>query len=262
MKLNVLLARAEHTGAQFKMMIQTYAHTFTHKQEIFRGTKKTYTKAPGSDDFPNMSGNEKVQSSVDEYLQWFEDTADEFITHRFNIEATNASGPKAELIVGGQKFGSYSTCELMRLNDFLNSPELLKMYSILPVRSDTENWKETTDPEGIKKKLWETDIKKLPHNTTIKGWIILPDPNVEKLKAGSPYTPIKESSDTKVYLGEQTMQKFSGEWSHADRASLLRRLTMLKASVKEALVTANETPMVESELTAKKIFGYLHRGTI
>lgn len=262
MKLNQLLAKAEHTAKQFKALLDEYIVTFKNKQTIFQGLKQEYIAGPDQEDMPTMRGHKMVQSTVTEYLQWFEETTADFINDRFAIEATNAKGILADLVVEGKAFGFYSSVELMRLNDFLNTGELLKMYQTLPVRSDTSSWKLSEDPEYKNKGIWETEMREALNKTTIKSSRILLDPNLSNLKGNQSYSPMVVPDDKSVVLGTASKQEFSGELSHRERAEILRRLTILKAAVKDALVRANEAPVVASELTSKKLFGYLHRGTI
>ena len=51
-------------------------------------------------------------------------------------------------------------------------------------------------------------------------------------------------------------------WSHRERAELLRRRTKLLTAVIEALKEANDVEAIESNMTAEKLFGYLHKGVI
>lgn len=262
MKLNQLLAKAEHTSKQFKALLDEYINTFKSKQGIFQGRKQNYVAMPDQEDQPSQRGHIMVQSTVKEYLQWFEETTEDFVNDRFAIEATNAKGVFADLVVDGLNFGMLSSLELLRLNDFLNEAELLKMYQTLPVRSDTKSWRASEDPEYAEKGIWETEAREALTKTTIKSSRILLDPNLASLKGNQNYIPQVVPDDKSVVLGTATLQEFSGEMSHRDRAEILRRLTTLKAAVKEALVRANDIATVPSQLTSKKLFGYLHRGMI
>jgi hypothetical protein len=72
------------------------------------------------------------------------------------------------------------------------------------------------------------------------------------------YTPQIAYKNTVVVLGDYTQQKFTGEWSHRERAELLRRRSKLLQAVVEALKIANEKEAITSNVTGKKIFEYLH----
>lgn len=262
MKVSAMLAKAEHTGKQFTALLAEYLKTFAHKENIFKGLKKEYFAEPNQEDKPQNRGMINVQSTVWGYLTYFEETTADYIDSRFSIEATNATGPKAELIVAGKSMGKYSAIELMRLKDLLNNADLFKMYQTLPVRSDTTDWVLSSNKEWAEKNIWETDVRKGLDRTTIKGSRILPDPNLVHLKGGQNYIPQVVPDDTTLLLGTQTEQHFSGQMSHEQRAAILGRITLLKAAVAQALVEANAAEVVSSQMTSKKLFGYIHHGTI
>jgi hypothetical protein len=261
MKLNVLLARAEHSGAQFRELIKNYLHAFKNNQKLFKGVRQTYMPEEGCPDEPSKRGNIVVQNTVTEYLAYFVKTSSDHVTHLFDIEATNAHGnAKAELLVEGINFGVLSSLELLRLKSFLDAKDLTDMYTTLPVRPDDQNWTKTDDEEYRDKDIYETARFDSLNRTTLKEQYILSDPNIGHFKDASKYVPQVASKDTHIILGRQTGQFFSGETSHRYRAAVLGRLTLLKGAVKEALVKANEAEAVKSEITANKIFNYLHTG--
>lgn len=261
MKLNQALAKAEHTGKQFTELLKEYTSTFDKKQGIFQGLKKTYEPLGDNPDEPTKKENRKVQSTVREYLDYFEKTCEEFVTHRFAIEATNGSGDcHAHLWVEGTDWGEYTSSELMRFSDFLNNQELMNVYKTLPVRSDTRNWKKSENEEYKTRDIWEGDVLASHDRTTLKRPYILVDPNVKDLKDSSRYVTPLVFEDIPLIKANETMQHFSGELSHRERAEILRRLTILKAACKEALVDANQAEVKKSTLTSKKIFTYLHHG--
>lgn len=92
----------------------------------------------------------------------------------------------------------------------------------------------------------------------VKEAIIVQDPNVQYLKDTSSYKPQLVTKDSVIELGDYTYQKFSGEWSHRQRAELLARRSKLLTAVIQALKECNEVECKNSTLTADKIFGYLH----
>lgn len=257
-KLNILLAVTEHLGNQFKALVTDYKDFFKSKQEAFRGEKKTYIAVPDSIDIAANRYNKLVQTTVKEKLAYMEENVSEYIDALFSQEATNASGkPRAELIVDGKSWGTFSSLELLRLKSLLESKDLVEMYSLLPVRSDAEIWVKCTDDQYTNRDMFQTERSDYQQSTTTKESYIMLDPNVGTGGAKE-YKPQIGSKDTKVILGNGTFQKFSGETSHRERAELLARRTKLLSGVIVALKEANEAEVVESQLTAKKIFDYLH----
>lgn len=125
LKLNVLLAKTEHSASQFKKLIQDYVGFFKGKQGEFKGVKKTYSPKEGTIDEPSMRSSVSVVTTVGEKLQWLEETSQEHIDNLFSVEATNASGKAvADLTVDGISFGSLSSLELLRLKSLLESGDL------------------------------------------------------------------------------------------------------------------------------------------
>lgn len=260
LKQNVLIAKVEAGKEFFKNFVANYIQFFKGKQEAFRGIKKTYTAREGFHDDPSMRGHVKVSTTVKEKLDYMEENNAEHINNLFAMEATNASGKvKALLEVDGVTFGTLSSLELLRLKDFLEK-ELIDLYKDIPVRSDNEIWEKSTSTDYSGRDIWEQPMMSSSSKTTTISSRILEDPNIEKLGAGGKYTPQVVEVKKLEEIGDYTVQKFSGEISHVERADIQRRKSKLLIAVIAALKVANDTEIVESELTSEKLFDYLHRG--
>lgn len=262
-KLNVLLAKTEHSSGSYKKMVADYLAFFKGQQGQFRGIKKTYTPNPDTVDIPSERGAIKVVTTVGEKLAWFEDTAKEHINNLFAVEATNASGEAtATLVVDGVTFGIFTSLELLRLKSLLEDANLEAMYANIPVRSDSEIWDANTQEEYSDREILQSPLQEGIKKSIMKTQYILEDPNVQHLKDASRYVPQVASKDTVLELGKYTVQGFSGESTHRKRAEILKRRSKLLSAVVEALKTANEAETVQSQLTAEKLFSYLHRGEL
>jgi len=260
-KLNVVLAVTDSQASSYKQNVKDYLKFFKDKQGQFKGEKKTYTPADGMIDVPSERGIVKVVTTVDEKLEYLEDTHKEYIDNLFALEATNASGGvRAPLIVDGVKFGDFSSLELLRLKNLLENGELDAMYQSIPVRSDSEVWNKTSNEDYSGRDIYESPMVSGEKKSTTKESYILSDPNVALLKNTDSYKPQIASKDTIITLGSYTRQLFSGEWSHRERAEVLKRKSKLLNAVIEAIKVANDTEVVESEMTANKLFTYLHKG--
>lgn len=259
-KLNVLLAKTDHLGASFREAIKGYIHYFDKSQTAFKGEKKTYIPKEGMIDEPGKRDVRLVVTTVDKKLQWLEDNSKEYVDALFSLEKTNASGVgKASLIVEGKSWGEYTSMELLRLKSFLENGDLKKMYETIPVRTEHEIWS-PADEENFKGPgVFQTQRVESVAKTTVKQPYILQDPNLDKID-GAKYMPQTVARDQVIELADTTYQKFSGEWNHIQRASLLRRHHVLLTAVVEALKKSNDVAAIESEMTSKKIFDYLHRG--
>jgi hypothetical protein len=263
MKMNVLLAKTDHTESQFKALIKDYITFFKNNQGAFRGVRSTYEPRAGTIDDPNKRGFTLVVTTVSEKFKWLEDVAGPHINALLNLEATNASGTaKAELIVDGQSMGEYSSLELLRLISILEKGDLEAMYSNIPVRTETETWRRTEDSAYTGREVYENDLTRGINKTTVKEDYILADPNAERYREGISITPQVSHRSTIVELGDYTVQRFSGEITHRERAEILLRRTKLIAALKEALKKANEAEVVNSQMTAERLFSYIHRGVI
>ena len=261
-KMNALLAKTDHLASSYKKGIEEYVTFFKKKQGSFKGEKKTYAAKEGTIDIPSERRNEKVVSTVKEQLDWLTETSEEYINALFAQEATNASGtPKAIVMVDGVEFGEFSSLELLRLKSLLESGTLEEMYKNIPVRSDSEEWKEVTEEMYQGRQIFESPKMSGIKKSTTKESYILQDPNVSSGKTDN-YVPQIAQKDTITELGDYTHQRFSGEWSHRERAELLRRRTKLLSGVIEALKSANDVEAVTSQMNAGKLFGYLHSGKI
>lgn len=259
-KLNVLLAKTDHLAESFRASIADYVQFFKNKQSAFRGEKKTYDPKDGTVDFPNERGNTLVITTVSEKLGWLVDTNKEYIDAIFSQEATNASGsPRADLTVDGENLGNYSSLELLRLKSILENGTLTDMYSNIPVRDDDKEWADCSSEQYQGRQIFEGPLLSGVRKSVMKETFILQDPNIAKLQDSARYTPQVSQKDTIIELGDYTHQRFTGEWSHRQRAELLRRRTKLLNAVIEALKVANDCLSISSEMTAQKLFGYLHK---
>lgn len=258
MKLNVLLAKTDFLAASWKKILEEYSKFFENKQGAFRGEKKTYEPAANTVDLPNERSNKLVVTTVKEKLEYLEETSGEYIDALFAQEATNASGnAKAVLEVDGENLGVYSSLELLRMKTLLEAGNIKNMYENIPVYNEDELWNKTTQDQYSERAILESVRREGVMKTTMKESYILPDPNVSK-ENGAKYSPQVATKDTVIELGNTTFQKFTGEMSHKDRAAILARRSKLLSAVIEALKVANDVEAVPSQMTAKKLFDYLH----
>lgn len=261
MKLNVLLAKANHLTSTFNGMVRDYANFFQKNQGAFRGERKTYQAREGFSDEPSMRGYNRVVTTVDEKWDWFLQQAKPYLESVFDIDATNSLGAaRVELVVDGISFGKLSSIELMRLKNILTSSDLEKVFNNIPTRSEEELWEASTQDEHKGREVFQTKLNSGVKRTTLKDFKILEDPNVTKLTDKSKYNPVTVSIDNVVEIGDYTQQRFSGEWNHVQRALLLKRRSDLLGAVIEALKEVNDLESVKSEFKSDKMLEYLIKG--
>jgi len=260
-KLNVLLALTDQLRHSYKNNITDYVKFFSKSQGAFKGEKKTYTTREGVMDEPNKRGVTMVASTIDEKLTYFIENSSKFIDALFSQEKTNASGVAiAELKIDGKSWGNFTSLELLRLKSLLESKDLGQLSEMIiniPVRSDSEVWNKSKDEEYSGREIFETALFTGINKTTVKTPYVLEDPNIKGGKLPENYKASIASEDKILELGDYTKQSFSGEWSHRERAMVLKRKNDLLIAITEALKEANECEAIESNLTSKRIFKYL-----
>lgn len=263
LKLNTLLAKTDHLGSVYAKATEENFKFFKNNQGAFKGERRTYEAKPGVIEKQNGNSVMRIVTTVDEKLLWYTHITKEYIDSVFSMERTNASGfAKARLVVGEIDFGEYTSLELMRLKSILENGMFKEMYENIPVRSENEFW-DTNEHDDYKNRttVFQSKLHRGVDKTTVKESYILPNPDIGKNPNYNP-APMLGQKDTVMELGEYTHQRFSGEWSHRQKAELLQRRTLLLSAVIAALKVANEVPAVESQLKAEMIFCYLHTGQL
>ena len=261
MKLNVLLAITDTLRVKFKNMVADHAKFYTKSQGAFLGERATYIPKEDAVDEPTKRKYTRVVTTVDEKIEYFIKESGEFVDALFSQEKTNSLGlAKAELTVDGKSWGEFTSLELLRLKALLESSDLGKLEEMLfsiPVRSDAQIWTKCSLDEYASRNIWESPLQSGIARTTLKEEYILEDPN---LKAGVLYTPKVAVKTKSQDVGDYTLQSFSGEWSHRERAGALKRRGDLLVAVARALKECNDCEAVSSDLTASKIFGFIFKG--
>lgn len=252
-KLSVQLGLREKVETNWKNMIDDMFKKFKNHQGLFQGVRQTYAPIDGFADEPTKRGFVNVSSTVPEQLDWMDKHTGDFMDIVFSIEKTNASGTvKAELVVDGDSWGTYSSLELLRLKTTLDNQKFKEMYKEIPIRTQTDIWKESKDEAFTGRKVYETEIEEGFAKTTVKDSYILTDPHPDKTRA-----PQVAEKSNQVNIGKYSIQRFSGALSLQQRATMQVRFDNLYKAVIEALENANDVEAQESDL-GRKILGYIH----
>lgn len=254
-KLNTSLGKLEILAKSFNLALSNYYKVFSKSQGVFLGEQKIYTPNEGTMDDPSKRSTRLVQSTVGEKFEYFIDTNTDYIQTQLDIEATNSSGTaRAELKVGDVSFGELSSLELLRLKSLIENQTFISMIESIPVRSDAEIWNPTTNElyDG-RNEIFASEMNQYINKTTEKETYILSDPH-----AGESNRPPQVSVKTTVIeLGSGSTQKFSGEWTQAQKATVLKRRTELLAAIKAALEEANSVELVQSKIDGANLLRYL-----
>lgn len=259
--MNTLLAKVEHATASIARLFNDYAAFFKGKQGMFRGYKKTYVPRDGYVEDTSKMGTVVVATTVDEKLDWFIDQFKNWLKDVFSVEATNSKGAETvELKVGDNSFGHLTALELMRLKSILTNKDFESVLANIPVRSDSEVYAPTKDPEYAGRSVYETPLIKGVTRTTEKEEVILKDPNLDPAHLPSNYSAKTTIRSKTVETGDYTQQFFTGEWTQRERAELLRRRSELLAAVIECLKIVNDTEVAKANLDVDTFTDYLFKG--
>lgn len=249
-KQSVLLGLREKLERAFGNMLEDFLSKFKNKQTIFQGWNKTYTAIEGFADDPNKRSFQKVSGTVKEQLDWFKEHTKDYFKTVLSIEKTNSSGIKAPLIVGGVTWGEYSVLELLRLKTILDG-KLRSIINELPIRDEKVHWVPTTNMDLYQgRNVYETPMIKGFSKTTLKRTEIVNDPHIKEAPNRAPVSVVVENQ---VNVGEYTEQKYSGEITNLERATLQVKYDHLYTAIIEALETANNADSLESDLGDKMV---------
>jgi hypothetical protein len=245
--MNTLLARVEHPTSVWKQNVSQYISHFKNKGGMFLGSHKTYVPREGQADDPTKQGTVRVASTVTEQFDWMkEHSLIPYLNQLFSVEATNSKGANTvELKVDGVVFGNLSALELMRLKSILTDPNFLEMLKNIPVRSDARVWEPTTNKDYEGREIWQTPRQNSVAKTTVTEDIILKDPNLDPAHLPSNYRAQVTQVKKTVKTGDYTTQFFTGEWTHQQRANLLKRRSELIDAINIALQKVNDREATE-----------------
>lgn len=247
-KLSVLLGLRDKIEKTQANMLADMTSKFKGKQTLFQGHRDTYDAIAEYADDPTKRGFKAVESTVGDQLAWYKKYSKDYMNTVFSIEKTNSIGVKAHLIVEGNDWGEFSTLELLRLKSILDG-KTREMIKELPIRSETSIWTKTTAPEFEGREgIWETPIDSGHATTTLKRMEVVADPYVKEAPGRA---PVVQQVDSKVNVGKYTKQRFSGEITNLQRATMEVKINTLYQAVIEALETANNIDSEESTLGDK-----------
>ena len=250
-KLNVLLALREKLANRYSQMVGDYSSFFKNKQGAFQGTLKTHSPLDGYAVDVTKVANVRVITTVNEKLDWWLKEASEYFNTALAIEASNGQGaPTVELVFEGKTYGPFPATVLLRLRGIVENDKFAQMLSSIPVREETKIWNPTTD-EDYKRRgnIFETERQEGETRTTETHDEILKDCNLDPQHLPSNYKAVVTQVKKTVKTGDYTVQFFTGEWTHQQRANLLKRRSELIDAINIALQKVNDREAVECNVT-------------
>lgn len=251
MKLNVLLALREKLANRYAAMNGDYTSFFKNKQGAFQGTLKTHNPLDGYSVDATKVANVRVITTVNEKMDWWLKEALEYFNTALSIEASNGQGaPTVPLIFDGVEYGPFPATVLLRLRGIVESEKFAQMLGSIPVREETKVWFSSTDEDYIKRgNIFETERQEGETRTTETHDEILKDPNLDPAHLPSNYRAQVTQVKKTVKTGDYTTQFFTGEWTHQQRANLLKRRSELLDAINISLQAVNDREASECDVT-------------
>lgn len=260
-KLNVLLALREKLANRYAQMVGDYTSFFKNKQGAFEGALKTHTPLEGYSIDPTKVANVRVITTVNEKLDWFIKEALEYYNTALAIEASNGQdAPTVSLEFEGKTYGPFPATVLLRLRGLIENDKFAIMLSSIPVREETRVWLPVDSDEDYMKRgnIFQTERQEGETRTTETHQEILKDPNVDPQHLPSNYRAVTTDVKKTVKTGDYTAQFYTGEWTHQQRANLLRRRSALIDAINIALQKVNDREAKECDVT--ELFKHLIYG--
>ena len=246
-KLNVLLALREKLANRYSQMNNDYTLFFKNKQGAFQGVLKTHSPLDGYQVDITKVANTRIITTVHEKMNWWLKEALEYINTALAIEASNGeNAPTVPLIFEGKEYGPFPATVLLRLRGIVEGEKFATMLGSIPVREETKVWVPSTDEDYLKRgNIFETERQEGETRTTETHEEILKDPNLDPVHLPSNYRAQVTSVKKTVKTGDYTVQFFTGEWTHQQRANLLKRRSELIDAINVALQKVNDREAAE-----------------
>ena len=247
-KLNVLLALREKLANRYSQMVGDYTSFFKNKQGAFQGTLKTHSPLDGYAVDATKVANVRVVTTVNEKMDWWLKEALEYFNTALAIEASNGQdAPTVELVFEGKTYGPFPATVLLRLRGLVENDKFATMLASIPVREETKVWLPIDEDEDYKKRgnIYQTERQEGETRTTETHDEILKDPNIDSQHLPSNYRATTTQVKKTVKTGDYTVQFFTGEWTHQQRANLLKRRSALIDAINIALQKVNDREAIE-----------------
>ena len=241
--LHQLLAFENDEVNRGKKVLEEAKDTFTNKQSHFDGHERTYH--PDSDEGDRVDDEYKdIVTTVADKIFYVSKIVSKSIDIVLSKEETNASGiVKAELIVSGNSFGTFSATALLHLEKVML--ELRRIYDAIPTLVPGKSWSFNTD----------LGVYETPQSTTyrnIKELVpLILAPATDKHPA-----QVKETTTTRK-VGEYHETNRSGRIYPKVKSAVLERIDEFIKEIKSTREKANSVQVVDINIAAQ-IFAYIN----
>jgi hypothetical protein len=242
--LHQLLAVSTDLDQQARAIMEETVNTFTKKAEHFDGIKKVYS--PYDDAGEKLPPEIKeVVTTVGEKLSYAKESVIKAMDVTLSKEETNSSGEaKAELIVDGLSFGTFSATSFIALERYLE--KIRDEYKAIPTLDPTRRWtKETSSGRDLREAI---EVK---YRSEKKARPLVLSPATMQHPA-----QVQLVTD-EIQVGKYDTTYSSGRMTPLEKSNLLAKLDTLIIEVKKAREIANQAKVKEVEI-GEKIFNFIH----
>lgn len=246
-KLHELLAVEQDRKHKANQAIGEAKNTFTKKAPHFDGMVKRYISLEeGAEMIPDE--RKGIVTTVKNKLEETIESIVVGIDAHISKEETNASkDARAELVIEGVKFGTFSATALLALEGHLN--KLKDLYTTIPTL-DTARKYEFDSQEGVYKTAAEVKFRSVKRPKVIV-----------KYEATEKHPAQTELLYLEHQVGKYETVYSSGRLTATQKSDLLKRISNMLETVKIARSKAN-TAEVKNIKVGQKLFDFLHKDVL
>lgn len=243
-KLYELLALEQDRKYKANQAIGEAKNTFTKKSPYFDGMVKRYISLEeNSEQIPDE--NKQMVTTVKDKLQEAIETIVKGVDAHLSKEETNAANvAKAELVIAGKNFGTFSATALLGLESHLN--RIKDLYESIPVLDLTKRWNFDTQ-QGVYKTEAEVKFRAVKRPKVIV-----------KYEATEKHPAQTELLYLDFQVGKYETTYTSGRLTTAQKTALVARINGLLEAVKIARSKANNVA-VKNVKVGQQLFDFIHQ---
>ena len=243
-QLHQLLAVEKDRKRRAASILTEATAVFKGKKELFDGFVNKIVST--QDDAPFLENEQKeMVTSVIEKLDYTFKTISDALNLTLSKEETNSKGnAKAELVVDGKNYGSFSATSLLALEN--NIEQVFLLLKEIPTLDTTSKWVTNPNRDDVK----DLEIPEKQYKTQKKSRAIV----LYEATKEHPAQVQLQAED--VQIGYWETHKTTGRFTPREKTDILSRVETLLEAVKTSRSKAN-TAEVEDVTVANDLFKYI-----
>lgn len=243
-KLHELLAVEQDRKAKANQAVSEAVQTFSKKDVLFDGVQKRYIAMEEDTEIIPDENKEMVSTVKEKLNSTLEAFAAGIDAHISKEETNGANLAKAELVVDGVSFGTFSATSLLALEGHLT--KLKELYQTIPVLDQAKKW------------IFDAQRNAYRTEEEVKFRSIKRPKVIVKYEATKEHPAQTELLYLDFQVGKYETTYFSGKITAAQKATLLRRIDSLGEAVKIARSKANNVDVQNVKL-ANRLFDFVNK---